>query len=72
MVMTGAVLEWKDRTDAKPQPEATGHVTETAGGAGPDGDPRQLTVDDALEPEPDGFDYSKLPAEDVEEPQPAR
>jgi hypothetical protein len=70
MVMTGAVLEWKDRTDAKPQPEATGHVTET-----PAADPMagQLTVDDALEQtEPDGFDYSKLPAEDVEEPQPAR
>jgi hypothetical protein len=69
MVMTGAVLEWKDRTDAKPQPEPAATVTEA-----PAAIPGQLTVEDELEAtgEPDGFDYSKLEAEDVEEPTPAR
>jgi hypothetical protein len=69
MVMTGAVLEWKDRTDAKAQPEPAAAVTEPP--PGPE-IPGQLTVDDALTSEPDGLDYSQLPAEDVEEPQPVR
>jgi hypothetical protein len=69
MVMTGAVLEWKDRTDAKAQPEPASAVTEPP----PEPEiPGQLTVDDALSTEPDGLDYSQLPAEDVEEPQPVR
>jgi hypothetical protein len=73
MVMTGAVLEWKDRTDAKPQPEPAATVTESAADPDPEAIPGQLTVDDALETgEPDGFDYSKLEAEDVEEAEPVR
>jgi hypothetical protein len=68
--IAGAVLEWKDRTDAKPQPEPAATVTEPAAEPEPEAIPGQLTVDDALEP--DGFDYSKLEAEDVEEPTPAR
>jgi hypothetical protein len=74
MVMTGAVLEWRDRTDAKPQPEAPAPI------------PGQTALDEQLEPapepepevvqngaaEPDGFDYGKLEAEDAEEPTPAR
>jgi hypothetical protein len=85
MVMTGAVLEWRDRTDAKPQPEApsTVHTGEVVEVRGPE---RTLVVDEPAEPEagfkyepeaatddnPDGFDHDKLKAEDIEEPEPVR
>jgi hypothetical protein len=72
MVTTFLLVTWQDRTDAKPQPEVQAPI------------PGQTTVDEQLataaeplEPpdpstEPDGFDYSKLEAEDVEEPQTSR
>jgi hypothetical protein len=88
MVMTGALLCWKDRTDAKPQAEVAQAVvpappvefeppkvvnTET-------GEEFQVTAtpgvgmsypleppeDDPLIDPADGFDYTKLEAEDVE------
>jgi hypothetical protein len=86
MVMTGALLQWKDRTDAKPQPEATVAVTPQPK---PAPEPQPLTADeydalgrqaaeerdeiaaaerpDDVDPA-DGFDYSKLEEEDVDEP----
>jgi hypothetical protein len=68
MVTTFLLVTWQDRTDAKPQPEVQAPI------------PGQTTVDEQLaateapDPaaEPDGFDYSKLEAEDVEEPQTSR
>lgn len=85
MVMTGAVLEWRDRTDAKAQPEAP----QTAA---PEIEPITDRTDvdrvEAMQEElaaeargfkyeptaenPDGFKYEKLQAEDVEEPEPVR
>jgi hypothetical protein len=92
MVMTGALLCWKDRTDAKPQAEVAQAVVPeppverveppkvvTRDGRGrsrsrprpasacppprPDGD----LIDDPLDYDPaDGFDYTKLEAEDIE------
>lgn len=84
MVMTGAILEWRDRTDAKPQPEQASSVTpeqkrddfaaeieQTSAEVGEALD----QVDEAIQgsdANPDGFDYSKLADEDVEEPEMAR
>ena len=78
MVMTGAILEWRDRTDAKPQPEVPapipGQTTldeqlEAAPEPAPEPEPEVTLNGDA---EPDGFDYSKLEAEDIEETATAR
>jgi hypothetical protein len=88
MVMTGALLCWKDRTDARPQPEVAQAVVPVA--FRPDGevvatvDERKFARDvaeaefardveaapdspdgDLIDPA-DGFDYTKLEAEDIE------
>jgi hypothetical protein len=72
MVMTGALLEWKDRTDARSQPEAPVAVTpeprrepepEVLAEPEADVDPVAPDVDPS-----DGFDYSTLEEEDVDEP----
>lgn len=97
MVMTGAVLCWKDRTDAKAQPEVAQAVVPLA--VAPPAEPvneeakaQFMAEMDAIDadlkrtepasndqpesepvgPEPDGFDYSKLEEEDIEEPAVAR
>lgn len=72
MVVTRAIFEWKDRTDAKPQPEA---VTGTAlgGAVAVPADPSPEELEGALEAqeaaqapdaEPDGLDPSTLEEED--------
>lgn len=93
MVMNGALLVWRDRTDAKDQPEVAasvmpgpprltdeareavireadtpeeGHV-EVARIEAEAREAVVVTVPPAG-PEPDGFDYSKLEEEDIEEP----
>lgn len=63
MVMTGAVLEWRDRTDAKPQPEQAFSVT-------PEPEPAATTATPD-EPAQD-IDYAELPEEDLDEAEPAR
>lgn len=99
MVMTGALLEWRDRTDAKPQAEAAVQVTsqveraEAAADAAHDqlveyhskiaakhdrevveavkagAEVRVEAGSVAPEKDPDdGFDFSQLEEEDVEEP----
>lgn len=84
MVMTGAVLEWRDRTDAKAQPEAPSTVTVAAEQPDvasepypePDAEPEVAALaevrSEADDDNPDGFDYQRLEAEDIEEPEPAR
>lgn len=85
MVMTGAMLCWKDRTDAKPQQEARVQVTpepieeDPPNVAALKAEIRQA-VDEVLEPDDrsnrdpdDDFDYGAMPEEDVEnEPQAVR
>jgi hypothetical protein len=88
MVTTGVMLEWRDRTDAKPQPEAPSTVTTTPKATGEmvgageveglieaqDAYNAETEAGFKYQPEaaapaaePDGFDYSKLEDEDVEE-----
>lgn len=82
MLMTGAVLQWQDRTDAKPQAEAPVSVTREAQPASRDHDAAEETAHlrthteaGPIRTEPpaapavdgsDGFDYSKLEDEDIE------
>lgn len=86
MVMTGAMLCWKDRTDARPQQEARVQVTpmpepEMVGPGELDGlteaqdeKNRAFGADDGSNVDPDdGFNYTAMPEEDVEnEPQAVR
>lgn len=76
MVTTGVVIEWKDRTDAKPQPEQPGTAAAPVPAAPPPAPapPEQLVRDTATGEEhpvvavpgsPDGLDESALPEEDV-------
>ena len=85
MVMTGAMLCWKDRTDAKPQREPEVQVTPEfdprAAGQnavekhadalqrlGTDDDFRDPPVDDGANVDPDdGFNYTAMPEEDIED-----
>lgn len=63
MVTTAAVFEWKDRTDARPQPEATQRVVEQE--PEPDG---VHDFDGLVHPDDiaDGLDESALPDEDLD------
>jgi hypothetical protein len=80
MVTTGAIVEWRDRTDAKPQPETASKVTTDNASlpavddvlAMDEPEPEPALVEDRSEDNPDGFDYSTLQEEDVEEPEPVR
>lgn len=67
MVTVGAVIEWRDRTDAKPQPERAAAIP-----------PKPVVVEEpsmrdqdeaavaaALDPIDDGLDESQLPDEDL-------
>lgn len=69
MVTTLALVEWKDRTDAREHPE-----TEVAVPSEPRREPAPAPADPEPEPEgdevdpADGFDYSRLQEEDVDEP----
>lgn len=63
MVTTGVMVEYRDRTDAKAQPE---RVTDVAPPAREDPTPDELEA--ALDAEvPDGLDESALPEEDLSE-----
>lgn len=69
MVTTGVLVEWRDRTDAKPQPE---RPSETPRAEVPDGVDPELVEDmdviaDAAAPTLDGLDESALPEEDLSE-----
>jgi hypothetical protein len=70
MVTTSVVIEWRDRTDAKPQPEQAAPKPEPV--AAPIADPSSLVIE-GIEDEPgpndnpDGFDYDALEDEDVAE-----
>lgn len=83
MVTTGAILEWRDRTDARPQPEPASTVTaqplsrdeqrEIADEVLAEPEPEVAALAEAhSEENPDGFDYSTLQEEDVDQPELAR
>lgn len=76
MVMTTAILEWRDRTDAKAQPERPSTVPTTTAETDeflPASESIAAEAEaDANDANPDGFDYSRLAEEDVEEPELAR
>lgn len=81
MVTTGAIVEWKNRTDAAPQPEQSSSVPVHGAGlfASTEPTPEQeiaeqlageteIVVEPATAPaeeSPDGLDYSTLPDEDL-------
>lgn len=84
MVMTGAMLCWRDRTDAKPQAEQAVQVVpapveQMVADAEPKlpltedekeailAEAREQIGDSAMIDPDDGFDYSKLPDEDLDE-----
>lgn len=62
MVTVGALLEWKDRTDAKAQPEQPSAPAETDEPLESD-EPAAVAVDPT--PNPDGFAVEDMPDEDV-------
>jgi hypothetical protein len=64
MVTTFAVFEWKDRTDAKAQPEAQTGVAMPA--ALDDPTPGELEEALEAEAEPDGLDPESLAEEDMD------
>lgn len=66
MVTTGAIIEWKDRTDAKAQPErASGPMPVAAPQPEPVAEPEPVTV--VRSASPDGLDEAALPDEDLTE-----
>lgn len=66
MVTTHGVIEWKDRTDAKAQPEAHSVMAEPAPEPEPVvEEPSDEEPQEPLAESPDGFDHSRLDEEDV-------
>jgi hypothetical protein len=69
MVTTSALIEWKDRTDARPQPETPGDpVPEQA--APPAREPEPVGAD-VLPPPADAAAFAELPEEDDSSIEPA-
>lgn len=76
MVTTGAVVEHKNRSDAKPQPEEPFEVPVHSAGLFERTEPETVDEPDTItldgepvvvsaEPSPDGLDYATLPDEDL-------
>jgi hypothetical protein len=70
MVTTSALLEWKDRTDARSQPETAGEVLPQPAPAEPLDEPEPLAADE-LPPPADAAAFVELPEEDDSSIEPA-